>query len=168
MLYVFALILHIVTYQTHAFGWMMIEDDTALPQEALKPIETPDHALDWKLFANVKVNESCKEEEGIDICSIFPTYTDEVLSLHNQEVILYGYLFPLEASEEQQHFLFGPFPQTCPFHYHVSPNNIIEVKSSNAVKFTYDPLMIKGKLSVEFDEKFGSFYLLTDATIYED
>ena len=63
-------------------------------------------------------------------------------------------------SEKQKKFLMGPYPLSCPFHYHVGPSQVIEIKSDNPVDFSFDPITIKGKLEVKYNEETGSFFYL--------
>ena len=71
-----------------------------------------------------------------------------------------GFMFPLEQSEKQKRFLIGPYPLSCPFHYHVGPSQVIEISSEKAIDFSFDPITIKGKLEVKYNEETGTFYYL--------
>ena len=86
---------------------------------------------------------------------------DEYIKKYNGETVtIMGYMFPLEESEKQRKFLIGPYPLSCPFHYHVGPSQVIEIKSDNPVDFSFDPITIKGKLKIKFNEETGSFFYL--------
>ena len=74
-------------------------------------------------------------------------------------------MFPLDETEGQKHFLFGPFPLSCPFQYHVGPSLVVEVHADkNPVFFDYEPVTIAGTLElVPEDREYSVFYRLKDA-----
>ena len=49
--------------------------------------------------------------------------------LDEKEILVQGYMFPLDQDEKQSLFLLGPFPLSCPYHPHTSSNLLIEVHS---------------------------------------
>jgi hypothetical protein len=127
----------------------------------LKPLEVSGKAIKWQLFATTTEKTICViDEEGFDDCLITPVYSPEIKELDQKPITLTGFMFPLDPSEQQKNFLLGPYPSSCPFSYHVSPSQIIEVNSQTAIKFSYDPITIKGKLLVKYNEETGVFYYL--------
>lgn len=125
------------------------------------PIKVPESSISWEVFALTKENYECGVgADGFDYCLTRPTYADAVKKLANQVIEVTGYMFPLEASDKQQNFLIGPYPVSCPFHYHSKPSQVIEVIAKKPIDFSYEPITIKGKLSIDFDEDKGSFYYL--------
>jgi hypothetical protein len=75
------------------------------------------------------------------------------------------YMFPLNETEEQKLFLFGPFPLSCPFQYHVGPALVLEVHADkNPVTFDYEAITITGTLElVPDDPEYSVFYRLNNA-----
>jgi hypothetical protein len=55
-------------------------------------------------------------------------------------------------------------PQTCAFCMPGGPESLVEVKSKTPVKYTFDAIVMTGKLEVLKDDPTGIFYRLTDAT----
>lgn len=74
-----------------------------------------------------------------------------------------GFMFPLEQSEKQQNFLIGPYPLSCPFHYHIGPSQVVEVIAKKPMKFSYDPVTVTGVLKLRFNEETNMFYYLENA-----
>lgn len=135
-----------------------------------KPIEVPEGYISWESFATTKEVESCREQEDDNIfidCEIKPEYSDEILALDGKEIKVIGYMFPLTQGDNQTEFLLGPYPQSCPYHYHVGPSEIIEVHSPKGIEFSYEPVKLEGRFSAEFNSEFGVFYYLKDATVTE-
>jgi hypothetical protein len=54
-------------------------------------------------------------------------------------------------------------PQTCAFCMPGGPESMVEVKSKTPVKYTFEPVVLTGTLSVLKDDPTGVFYRLTDA-----
>jgi hypothetical protein len=131
-------------------------------------IDIPDGALDWKLLGQTEMtNVEGKDKDGMDIQYFSPGFPLDLQPLDGQEILVKGFMFPLGAAEEQNLFLFGPFPLNCPYQYHVGPNLVIEVHADkNPTPFTYDPITLKGVFElVPSDPEYGVFYRLKDAKI---
>jgi hypothetical protein len=129
--------------------------------EVFEPIKVDSDAISWEVFSKVKEIDECEtDEEGFEYCIVKPEYSKEIKDLDGQEVTLMGYMFPLDDDTNQKLFLFGPYPLSCPFHYHVNPAMIVEVTSEDGIEFTYDPIKIKGTFEVEYNQETGIFYYL--------
>lgn len=131
-------------------------------------VDTPEGALDWKTLGQTKETlTKGKFDDGSDVEYFKPTFPDTVKALNGQQVTIKGFMFPLEESDAQKQFLFGPFPVNCPFQYHVGSSLVIEVHSgAKPVPFTYDAITLSGKLElVAEDKEFSTFYRLRDAQI---
>ena len=129
-------------------------------------VDVPEGAVDWKVFGTTTETEAhARTEDGYDNQYSKPNFQPEVKALDGKEIIVKGYMFPLDGTEEQKLFLFGPFPLTCPFQYHVGPPLVIEVHADNhPVKFDYEPVVITGTLEVVPDDpEYSVFYRLKDA-----
>lgn len=130
-------------------------------QDEWQPLQVSGDAVPWDVFATTKEHESCtKDKDGYDLCLISPEYSDAVRRLDGKEVTLMGYMFPLEQSEKQTNFLVGPYPLSCPFHYHVGPSQVVEVLADEAIAFDYEPVTVTGTLKLRFNEETGVFFYL--------
>lgn len=75
-------------------------------------------------------------------------------------------MFPLNADKGQKMFLFGPFPISCPYHYHVGPALVIEAYGLETIEFKYEPITIKGILELVIeDNEYNIFYRLRNVKI---
>ncbi len=130
-------------------------------------VQVPKGGLSWDIFTKTKeIMVSGKDEQGMDYEFKMPEFSDDMRKLNGQTILMQGYMFPLEADEKQGTFLFGPFPVSCPFHYHVGPALMIEVKAKKPIKFSYEPINIKGRLElIPKDMDTEVFYRLHDAVI---
>ena len=124
-----------------------------------RPAAAPPGALDWSILTNIDV-----EEEVVDnFIQYVPTFPLLVRALDGEDVKLNGYMVPLEASENQSHFILMAYPHACPFHMPGGPGGYVEVQADFPVKFTYDPVLIEGNFQILKDFSNGVFYRISAA-----
>lgn len=130
-------------------------------------VATPEGGTDWQIFADTnQIPYIYTDEEGQEWEGVRPQFTDELNALDGEETIIQGFMFPLGQDQEQDMFLLGPFPLSCPYHYHVTANLIIEVYAKTPIEFSYDPVNVKGRLElVPKDDEFNVFYRIKDAVL---
>ncbi len=112
--------------------------------------------VSWNTLAKVK---QIKTKDRI-----LPEFTQDVLALNNKEVKLQGFMMPLEPGEKQKHFLISLNSQSCSFCLPAGPEGVVEVKSKTPIKFTAEPIIVSGRMSVLKDDPMGLYYRLTDAS----
>ena len=113
--------------------------------------------VSWKLLAQV---QPIKVKE-----KLLPQFSDAVLALDQKTVKVQGFMLPLEAGGKISHFLLSSIPQSCPFHLHVGgAESLIEVRTTKPMAFTWDGVMLTGKLAVLKNDPDGVLYRLIDAT----
>jgi hypothetical protein len=54
-------------------------------------------------------------------------------------------------------------PQSCSFCLPGGPESMVEVKTKTPVKYTFEPVVVTGKMAILKDDPTGVFYRLTDA-----
>jgi hypothetical protein len=130
-------------------------------------VDTPEGGTPWEVFGETAQHEySYKDEEGMEWSGVRPEFSDALKQMDGSDILIQGYMFPLGQEEKQPLFLLGPFPVSCPYHYHVKPNLIIEVHAKTPVAFSYDAVNIKGTLElVPKDDEYNVFYRLKDAEL---
>lgn len=128
---------------------------------------TPVGGTDWKLFgATRQIAYSEKDAQGFERSGVRPEFSEDMRKLDGKTVKIIGYMFPMDEGETQKVFLFGPFPLSCPYHYHVSNNLVIEAHAAKPIAFSYDPLTLEGRLElVARDDDYNTFYRLHDVRI---
>lgn len=133
-------------------------------------VTTPDNGTNWETFGETKqIPYSYEDSDGYELNGVRPEFTENLKQLDGTTVILQGFMFPLGQEQDQETFLFGPFPVSCPFHYHVKPNLLIEAHAKETVKFSYDPINIKGTLELIYqDDEYNLFYKLKNVSLIND
>jgi hypothetical protein len=121
----------------------------------VKPLQERSDVVSWKVFSQV---ELVKQKDRY-----VPQFAAAVTALDNKEVKVQGFMMPLQMGDKQQHFVLTAMPQTCAFCLPGGPEAMVEVKSRTPVKYTFEPVLLSGKLAVLKDDPTGVFYRLTDA-----
>ncbi|WP_445678544.1 DUF3299 domain-containing protein [Radicibacter daui] len=131
-------------------------------------VDVPKGATDWKVFGQTQeIDVKGVDKDGYDYEYTKPEFTPAVEALDGKQVTVKGFMFPLGETEGQKLFLFGPFPLSCPYHYHVGPSLVLEVHvDKKPINFSYDPITITGKLQlVKEDPEMNTFFRLMDAKV---
>jgi hypothetical protein len=120
-----------------------------------KPLPERGDVVPWKLFSQV---ELVKQKDRY-----VPQFAPAVAALDKKEVKVQGFMMPLQMGDKQTHFVLTAMPQSCAFCLPGGPESMVEVKSKSAVKYTFEPVVLSGRLAILKDDPTGVFYRLTDA-----
>lgn len=121
----------------------------------------PPGAVSWRTLGQVKTTTEVIKGESF----VRPKFEKAVASLDGQEITIKGFMFPLEMAEKQSRFLLSAYPPSCPFCLPAEPSHLIEVNCAKPVGFTYNPVLIKGRLRLLRDDPYGLFYRMTGARL---
>lgn len=132
-------------------------------------VETPEGGVDWQVFGKTQqIPYLYTDSEEMTWEGVRPKFSEDLKKLDGTEILMQGYMFPLGQDEKQEMFLIGPFPLGCPYHYHVTPNLIIEVYAKTPIAFSYDAVNIKGTLElVPKDDEYNVFYRMKGVEIIQ-
>lgn len=122
---------------------------------AFKPLPERKDVVSWRLLSQV---ELVKAKDRF-----IPQFAKGVSELDTREVLVQGFMMPLQAGEKQTHFVLSSMPQSCMFCMPGGPEQMVEVRSKTAIKYTLEPVVLKGRMAVLKDDPTGVFYRLTDA-----
>jgi uncharacterized protein len=120
-----------------------------------KPLQERKDVLSWKLLSQV---ELVKQKDRY-----VPQFAADVAALDQKQVKVQGFMMPLQVGDKQSHFVLTAMPQSCAFCLPGGPESMVEVKSKTPVKYTFEAVVLSGKLTVLKDDPTGIFYRLTDA-----
>ena len=111
--------------------------------------------VSWKTLAQV---ELVKQKDRY-----VPQFSSNVTALDKKEVKIQGFMMPLEMGDKQTHFVLSAMPTTCSFCMPGGPESLVEIKTKKPVKYTFEPIVMTGKLAVLKDDPTGVFYRIVDA-----
>ncbi len=141
----------------HMFGSDQIFDPNA---DNVTDTAKSDHdSVSWKMLAHAQVKNSGQRSMHID-------YAKDVAALDGKTITITGYMFPLQNSDDQSHFLLSAYPPSCPYCLPAGPAELIEINDCAALRFTYEPIALEGKMQLlqkGEDLKDGMFYRMSKA-----
>ena len=120
-----------------------------------KPLPERKDVVSWKTLSQV---ELVKQKDRY-----VPQFAKDVVALDQKEVKVQGFMMPLSVGDKQSHFVLTAMPQSCAFCLPGGPESMVEVKSKTPVKYTFEAVVLTGKLAILKDDPTGVFYRLTDA-----
>ena len=120
-----------------------------------QPLPERKDVVSWKTLSQV---ELVKQKDRY-----VPQFAKDVSALDQKEIKVQGFMMPLEVGDKQSHFVLTAMPQSCAFCLPGGPESMVEVKSKTPVKYTFDAVVVTGKLTVLKDDPTGIFYRLSDA-----
>lgn len=149
-----------------AQAFSVLNDMPMLSLKDMRAVKPKQGSVPWETFGKTREREKVTKHDGLTDVDIYPIFPPEVKALDGKTIRVTGFMFPLDQEEQQAHFLIGPFPMSCPFHYHAINALIIEVLAKKPMKFTLEPITIEGTLKLTGEAGDGNFYQLQGATIY--
>jgi hypothetical protein len=118
--------------------------------EVLKWEILSDVEWEWKdEFYEAKFNEKQRELDG-------------------KEIIIEGFMFPLEYSKKHKNFLVSASPMSdCFFCGPGEAESMVYVKTDEAVDYTYSQMKVEGTFKLVSDASMGIIYELENARVVE-
>jgi len=121
----------------------------------------------WKTLAKITYKKQYDELMGFKID--VPVFSDPVKSLEGKEIEVKGYIIPVEGYKSHKEFIFSAFPYNmCFFCGGAGPETVMEVESKEAVEYTAEQVILKGKLTLNDDDINRLMYLITDAVLVKE
>lgn len=119
---------------------------------------------EWRLFANLEFDEYFNEDIGT--YDLKPKFTEELLSLEGQEVVLLGYIISSAKTDGFENVILSKFPFTsCYFCGNAGMETVAEIefdakKSNFRIDSAYG---FKGRLAFNKDDPERLVVILKDA-----
>ncbi len=111
---------------------------------------------DWKVLQDVKMIE----KDNL----YMPDFGADIKALDGKVISLKGYMMPLEQAKQQKNFILSANPiASCFFCETGGAESMVEIQAKKAVTFSYNPIVITGKLELLEDDPMGMFYRLVNA-----
>jgi hypothetical protein len=117
--------------------------------------QQPAGTVPWQLLQEAKTVQKADKKFG-------PLFSREIRKLDKQQVKLYGFMMPLDQSRKQKRFLLASFPPHCAFCMPGGPESMVEVIADPPIEFTYEPIVVAGRMAVLDDDVV--YYRLTQAS----
>lgn len=128
---------------------------SGLQMANVQPLQDIEGVVSWNTLAQVKQTKSKSR--------ITPVFSNDVTALNDKEVKIQGFMMPLDPGPKQKHFLVSVNSATCAYCMPAGPEGVVEVQSKTPIKYTFEPVVVSGKLAVLKDHPMGLYYRLTNA-----
>jgi len=121
----------------------------------------------WKTLSRITYKKEFDELMGFKIDK--PVFSDKVKALEGKEVIMKGYVIPVEGYKSHKEFILSAFPYNmCFFCGGAGPETVMEVMASEPVKYQADAIYLKGILRLNADDINRLMYFLEDAVLVDE
>lgn len=118
----------------------------------------------WKTLARIKFKKQYDDFMGFDVS--VPVFSEAVKALDGKEITIRGYIIPTEGYKSHKEFVFSAFPYNmCYFCGGAGPESVMEVSAIEAIKYTAEPVTIKGILQLNSGDINQLIYSMTKATL---
>lgn len=120
----------------------------------------------WQDLADLTFKKEYDEMLGFKVD--VPVFSETLKQLEGQEVTVKGYIIPVEGYKSHTEFVFSAYPYNmCFFCGGAGPETVMEVYAIEAIKYTAEPVTIKGKLELNDSDINRLIYALNDATLVQ-
>jgi hypothetical protein len=121
----------------------------------------------WKTLSKITYKKEYDELMGFKIDK--PVFSDDIKKLDGEIVTVKGFIIPTEGYKSHKEFIFSAFPYSmCFFCGGAGPETVMEVVTSEAVKYTAEAITLRGKLILNADDINRLMYGLEEAVILID
>ncbi len=131
---------------------------------ALKMMEElfPEATGDIVPWTIIGLSKELAVQKGADVV-VKPAYDKQVLALDGKVIKVKGFMLPLEPSDKQGRFILSPLPVDCSFCLPAGPNLMIQVEAKTPIAYTWDVMVVSGRLALLPESEDGLFYKLLDS-----
>lgn len=101
----------------------------------------------WKQLSMVTFKKQYDEFMGFKVD--IPVFSESIKALENKEIILKGYIIPTDGYKSHKEFVFSKYPYSnCFFCGGAGPETVMEVEALEGIRYTVEPITIKGMLQL--------------------
>ncbi len=121
----------------------------------------------WKTLAKITFKKQYDEMLGFKVD--VPVFSEDVKKLAGKEIKVKGYVIPVEGYKSHKEFVFSAYPYNmCFFCGGAGPETVMEVYAKEPIKYSADPIVIKGKLELNDSDVNRLIYTLRDVQLVKD
>jgi hypothetical protein len=121
----------------------------------------------WKTLGKITFKKEYSEIMGFKVD--VPVFSEEVKKLEGKDIIVRGYIIPVEGYKSHKEFVFSAFPYNmCFFCGGAGPETVMEVYAKRPVEYSAQAVTLKGKLMLNDDDINRLMYAIMDAVLIPD
>ncbi len=121
----------------------------------------------WNTLAKITFKKEYDEMLGFKVD--VPVFSDQVQAMAGEEIEIKGYVIPVEGYKSHTEFVFSAFPYNmCFFCGGAGPESVMEVYADEPIKYSPEPITIKGTLELNSSDVNRLIYALNGATLVKE
>lgn len=118
----------------------------------------------WKTLGKITFKKQYDELLGFKVD--VPVFSQEILNMEGKIVTVKGYIIPVEGYKSHKEFVFSAYPYNmCFFCGGAGPETVMEVYAKEPIKYTAEPVTIKGRLELNSTDVNRLIYALNDVVL---
>ena len=118
----------------------------------------------WKTLSKITFVKKYDDLMGFKVD--MPVFGDEIRKLAGKEITLKGYVIPVEGYKSHREFVFSAYPYNmCFFCGGAGPETVMEVFADEAIKYSADPITIRGTLELNDTDINRLMYILKNVRL---
>ncbi|MBK9734870.1 MAG: hypothetical protein IPO92_07855 [Saprospiraceae bacterium] len=118
----------------------------------------------WKSLSKISYKKEYDELMGFKIDK--PVFSESVKAMQGKEIIIKGYIIPVEGYKSHKEFIFSAFPySSCFFCGGAGPETVMEVEALEGVKYVADAIVLKGIIQLNDKDVNRLMYKLVNAKV---
>lgn len=118
----------------------------------------------WELLSSVEIVMGYDDFMGAEVEQ--PKFSEALLAGEGKQLMLEGFIIPLEQESDQDYFILSRFPyQSCFFCGAAGPETVVEVYSDRNFRFTDERVRVTGTLRLNRDNPMQLFYILENCEV---
>lgn len=116
----------------------------------------------WQTLSKITYKKQFDEFLGFKVD--VPVFSKKIKELEGEIVEVSGYIVPVEGYKSHTEFIFSAYPYNmCFFCGGAGPETVMEVTSTEPVKYSTDRITLRGKLLLNSDDINRLMYIMVDA-----
>jgi len=118
----------------------------------------------WKTLGKITFKKQYDELLGFKVD--VPVFSQEIIAMEGKIVTVKGYIIPVDGYKSHKEFVFSAYPYNmCFFCGGAGPETVMEVYAKEPIKYTAEPVTIKGKLELNSTDVNRLIYALNDVIL---
>lgn len=118
----------------------------------------------WKTLAKISYKKEYDDLMGFKVDK--PVFGDAIKALDGKEITVKGYVIPTDGYVSHKEFVFSAYPYSmCFFCGGAGPETVMEVLATEGIKYSDDPIVLKGILVLNDKDINRLMFKLTKATL---
>lgn len=120
----------------------------------------------WKTLAKITYKKQFDELMGFKVD--VPVFSQDVKGLEGVEVVVRGYIIPIEGYKSHTEFILSAYPYNmCFFCGGAGPETVMEVTSKEGIEYTAEAIQIRGILRLNDSDINKMMYALEEVELVQ-